>query len=166
VTENDRTVADFSFSGRVWGLYQPLFYGFIGLQSAARSIDAFRTHHSAQGVLNGAVTVGLAIYVGWMFRAVRFTCVDGTLLVSQRRGKTVNCGVAGVRRLEITSRRSSALIDGSGHPVLEIDWRLMTRGDLQRLAAKLGIPYRTYTDLHLDHVPAPRDPLIENPPTA
>jgi hypothetical protein len=53
-------------------------------------------------------------------------------------------------------------VDDVGNTVLEIDWRLMTRGDLVRLAAKLGIPHRTYTDMHFDPMP-PRDPLIEHP---
>jgi hypothetical protein len=162
MAETERAVADFSFAGRVWGLYYPPFYGMWGLFATGWSVDAFRQHHLGAGVRNGTIAIGGAVFVARMFRAVCFRCVDGSLTISQRRGKTASCNVAAVRRLEITSRKQAALLNQDGNPVLEIDWRLMTRGDLKRLATRLGIPYRTYTDVQFMPL-QPLDPLIDKP---
>jgi hypothetical protein len=158
----ERTFADFTLVGRVWGLYQPLFYGFLCLNAGARFVDATTARQSGAAIAYALWFVGTALYVVWMFRAVRATCVDGVLTIAQRRGKIGHCDVARVRRLEITSRSNAALVDDANETVLTLDWRLMTRGDLKRLATKLGVPYRTYTDVQIASLP-PGDPLLAKP---
>jgi hypothetical protein len=163
VAEDDSTegtVADFLLIGRWWGYYQPLLFGFLGLMSFARVIEASK--HDARGTIavNGVVAIAMVGAALWQFRSVRFTCTDNMLTIQSRRGATVSCPVGSVRRLIVKQRLLNALVDGDGQPVVEFSSKLMMPGDLKRLAAKLGVPYKTYQDAQVQ--PAPSDPLIDS----
>jgi hypothetical protein len=139
-------VEDFTLIGRAWGYLMPGVWMLMALPNIWRVAEAVRNHRTVFGWLCGIIGIGTGAAALYLFRSVRAVCRNGTLSISQRRVPMATCSVANVARLNYRGGASATLLDHSGVVVLRFDRRMLLPSDLQRLAAKLDVPYTELTD--------------------